>query len=62
MGGLRIVLVVSHGARCIIPLLGRGGAILGIRRLLLTKQTTHGGGLGGLFALTALDAMLSPDG
>ena len=59
LGSLRIVIVVFRGA---LPrLCRRGEAILSIRLLLLTEQTTDGGGLRWLFTVTALDTMLSLD-
>jgi hypothetical protein len=57
---MRIVIVVFRSA---LPrLCRRGEAILNIRPLLLTEQTTHGGGLRWLFTVTTLDTMLSLDG
>jgi hypothetical protein len=54
---LRVVIVITRRA---LPRLGRGReTILSNCRLLLTKQTTHRRGLGRIFAVAALDAMLS---
>lgn len=60
MGSLRIVILVFRGA--LPSLCRRGEAILNIRLLFLTEQTTHGGGLRRLSTVTALDTMLSLDG